>query len=73
MYNRDVPGVIGKVGSLLGKLNINIDGYYNSTNKNTENKSAIGLVKIHSNPNQSILDQIIAFEEVISAHIISLD
>jgi len=73
MYNRDVPGVIGKVGSLLGELGINIDGYYNSTNKNMKNKSAIGLVKINAEADQKILDKIIAFEEVISAHIISLD
>ena len=50
--NKDVPGVVRKIGTLLGDLNINISGYLLSKNKN--NDFAFAIIKLDTN-NGSIL------------------
>ena len=35
--NRDIPGVVGKVGTVLGEENVNISGYLLSKIKQKEN------------------------------------
>ena len=42
--NKDIPGVIGKVGTLLGSLNVNIAAYLLSRSR--ENDHAFGVIRI---------------------------
>ena len=71
IYNKDVPGVVGKVGTLLGKMDVNIAGYQLGRKEGSE--VAIGLIRIDSDPSPNVITQIANVDEVISATIIALD
>ena len=60
--NDDVPGVIGKVGSLLGKNSINIGAYLLS--QNTEKSLAFAVIRLDSPISQEMVSQLQAIEEV---------
>ncbi len=60
--NNDVPGVIGKVGSLLGSNNINISDFRLARNKNM----ALAVVLVDNDINDDILKQLEDMEEATS-------
>jgi len=60
--NDDVPGVIGKVGSLLGKNNINIGAYLLS--QNSEKSLAFAVIRLDSPINLELLSSLQAIEEI---------
>ena len=60
--NNDVPGVIGKVGSLLGSNNINISDFRLARNKNM----ALAVVLVDNDINEDILKQLEDMEEATS-------
>lgn len=55
ILNIDVPGVIGEVGTLLGKLGINIAEY--SLSRKAE-EMALSLIKCDSNPGADLFDKL---------------
>ena len=61
--NKDVPGVVGKIGTLLGTLNINIAGYLLSRNKN--NDFAFAIIKLDLELKKDILEKITKISELI--------
>tara|TARA_B100000029_G_C17607320_1_gene967906 strand:+ start:2145 stop:3716 length:1572 start_codon:yes stop_codon:yes gene_type:complete len=71
IYNKDIPGVIGKVGTFLGNVNVNIAGYQLGRKDNSD--IAIGIVRLDTEPSPDIIEQISDLDEVISATIISFD
>lgn len=71
IYNRDVPGVVGKVGTLLGEMQVNIAGY--QLGRKDESDVAIGLIRVDSDPSPEVIDQIATLDEVISVRVIALD
>ena len=62
MQNKDVPGVIGKIGTLLGNNNINIASYILS--REIKNKSAYSIVKVDEKINDEIINEISLLEEI---------
>jgi len=60
--NDDVPGVIGKVGSLLGQNRINIGAYLLS--QNSEKSLAFAVIRLDSPISQELISQLQAIEEV---------
>ncbi|RLD17253.1 MAG: phosphoglycerate dehydrogenase [Caldiserica bacterium] len=54
--NKDVPGVIGKVGTLLGEKNINIARM--EVGRKIKGGDAITCVKVDSSPDETILSEI---------------
>jgi len=62
--NEDIPGVIGKVGSLLGKNNINIGAYILS--RATEMDEAFAVIRLDTKVSSSILKLLKEVPEILS-------
>ena len=63
--NEDIPGVIGKVGSLLGKNNINIGAYILSS-ASTEMDEAFAVIRLDTKVSSSILKLLKEVPEILS-------
>jgi D-3-phosphoglycerate dehydrogenase len=70
MYNNDKPGVIGNIGTLLGKNNINIARMH--FGRETPGGTAISVVSIDAHASPLIIDQIRKLPNIISVKQISL-
>jgi len=70
MYNNDRPGVIGNIGSLLGKNNINIARMH--FGRETAGGMAISVVSIDSSPSDEVIEQIKGLPNIVSVKQISL-
>ena len=63
--NQDVPGVIGKVGTILGKHHINIANFsLGRREKNGKPAEAIAVVHVDSKPTEAVLDELRKIEAV---------
>jgi D-3-phosphoglycerate dehydrogenase len=63
IINKDVPGVIGNIGSLLGKHGVNIAEYL--LGKIDSSDSAYGIVKLNSKINEEILNSLKSLSEIV--------
>ncbi|MBI5639773.1 MAG: phosphoglycerate dehydrogenase [Nitrospirae bacterium] len=70
IYNNDKPGVIGNIGNLLGKNNINIARMH--FGRETAGGTAISVVSIDSSPTPEILEQIKGLPNILSVKHICL-
>lgn len=70
MRNKDVPGVIGHIGTVLGKYNINISRF--QLGRNEKGGEALAVVETDAPLDAKALLDIAAFEPVISARQIEL-
>ena len=61
--NEDVPGVVGKVGTIIGKNNVNISGFLLSNMK--DKNFAYSVIKIDNNIKSEIIEEICNLDEVI--------
>ncbi len=68
--NGDVPGVVGAVGTLLGRNNVNIAGL--ALGRDHSGGMAINLVHVDSPPPQSVLEELRALPAINSATLIKL-
>ena len=68
--NRDVPGVVGAVGTLLGRANVNIAGL--ALGRDRVGGMAINLVQIDGPPPASVLEELRALPAITSATVIRL-
>jgi D-3-phosphoglycerate dehydrogenase len=68
--NRDKPGVIGKVGTILGENRINVAGFY--LGRESYQGSAMGFVALDSRVPEGVLQEITDLEEIIEAREIVL-
>jgi D-3-phosphoglycerate dehydrogenase len=71
LRNQDVPGVIGRVGSLLGNAGINIAGYHQA--RLDVGGEALAVVNVDVRVSASILDALGALPEVHSVRQVRLD
>ena len=62
--NKDVPGVIGKIGTLLGNNKINIASYILS--REVKEKLAYAIVKVDEKIELDLLDEITSLDEIIT-------
>ncbi len=62
MKNKDVPGVIGQIGTLLGQNNINIASYILS--REIKNKTAYSIVKVDEKLDDNIIGEISSLDEI---------
>jgi D-3-phosphoglycerate dehydrogenase len=69
IYNDDVPGVIGAVGTCLGRHGINIAGLYNGRKQAGE--EALSLVNVDEPPDEKALADLRALPHVRSVRAIS--
>lgn len=70
MYNYDRPGVIGNIGTLLGKNNINIGRMH--FGRESQGGLAISVVNIDSEVSDAILDEIKRLPNIISVKLLNL-
>ncbi len=70
MYNNDKPGVIGNIGTLMGKNNINIARMH--FGRETAGGMAISVVSIDSVPTPEIIEEIKRLPNILSVKQISL-
>jgi D-3-phosphoglycerate dehydrogenase len=68
--NQDVPGVIGRVGTLLGDRNINIANF--ALGRNQKAQEAIGLVNVDNHVPDEVLAEIRAIPAVRVAQVVEV-
>ncbi|MBI4503727.1 MAG: phosphoglycerate dehydrogenase [Gemmatimonadetes bacterium] len=66
--NRDVPGVIGQVGTAIGEAHINI-GAYHVARKDHE---ALALIAVDQQPEPRLLEQLAGLKEVLEVRLANL-
>ena len=63
-WNKDVPGVIGSVGTILGNAKINIGGYLLSRDMNDD--EAFSVIRVDSKVSKEVLDTLQNLPEILS-------
>ena len=61
--NKDVPGVIGKVGMMLGENNVNIGEYLLSREKNIE--FAYSVIKVDGQIDERLIKKLLEIDDII--------
>ncbi len=69
--NQDVPGVIGRVGTVLGDRKVNIANF--ALGRDQETQEAIGLVNVDSAVPSEVLNELRAIPAVRVARVIEID
>jgi D-3-phosphoglycerate dehydrogenase / 2-oxoglutarate reductase len=70
--NRDVPGVIGKIGTALGNMGVNIATFALGRRKPEQGADALALVRLDGNVDSTVADQIRAIPSITEAKLIRL-
>jgi len=70
LSNKDVPGVIGKLGNALGKHGINIAGFH--LGRITETGNAVSVINIDSPPTSEALRELRETPNVVEVHSVIL-
>ena len=70
LYNRDVPGVVGRVGTLLGKSGVNIAGL--ELGRERIGGRAVSLFHVDDPVPEKVLSELRTFPEIIAAGLIRL-
>jgi D-3-phosphoglycerate dehydrogenase len=71
LRNRDVPGVIGKVGSLLGDAALNIAEYHQA--RGSDGGAALAAIAVDGLVSRDVLRSLCSLPEVVSARLVELD
>jgi D-3-phosphoglycerate dehydrogenase len=69
--NRDVPGVIGKVGTLLGEAGLNIAGYHQA--RLTQGGDALAAVALDGRVDREVIAKLKSMPEIKDARVVGLD
>jgi D-3-phosphoglycerate dehydrogenase len=70
MHNRDVPGVIGRVGTILGEQGINISAFH--LGRRERGGEAMAVVEVDAPLDRETIDDVRNLKPVISARQIEL-
>ncbi|MGH9735880.1 MAG: phosphoglycerate dehydrogenase [Candidatus Acidiferrales bacterium] len=70
--NRDVPGVIGQIGTALGSIGVNIATFALGRREPVHGAEAVALVRLDGEVNATILQKIIAIPSITEARLIHL-
>jgi D-3-phosphoglycerate dehydrogenase len=68
MQNRDVPGVVGRLGTLLGEAAVNIAEIHLARRRG--GADAVAVVRLDQEPSADVLDAIRAFDEVYDVRLV---
>ena len=63
--NRDKPGLIGAVGTVLGDAKVNIATFH--LGRSHEDGDAIALIEVDGTPPEGVIDKLSALEHVVTA------
>jgi D-3-phosphoglycerate dehydrogenase / 2-oxoglutarate reductase len=67
--NRDVPGVIGRVGTLLGDAGVNIAEYHQS--RLAQGGEALAAIAVDGSAPDSVRERLLELPEIHSATLVS--
>ncbi|HKP35748.1 MAG TPA: NAD(P)-dependent oxidoreductase, partial [Pyrinomonadaceae bacterium] len=70
MHNRDVPGVVGRVGTILGEAGINISAFH--LGRRERGGEAMAVIEVDAALDDDTADQLLKFEPIISVRRIEL-
>ncbi len=70
LRNADVPGVVGKLGSLLGRAGVNIADIHLARRDGEPN--ALAVLRLDTVPGEEVLDDLRALDEVDEARVVDL-
>lgn len=71
LRNRDVPGVIGRVGSVLGDAGVNIGEYHQS--RLAEGGEALATISVDGVPSAQLVERLATLPDVLEARVAALD
>lgn len=71
LRNRDVPGVIGRVGSILGDAGTNIGVYHQS--RQPEDGMALAAIAVDQRPDATVVARLKALPDVTDVRVVVLD
>lgn len=70
LENRDRPGIVGHVGTLMGAHGVNIAGM--SLSRNEAGGEALTVLNLDSVPSEELLNELLAVEDIESAQVVQL-
>ena len=70
MRNRDVPGVIGRVGTILGEHGINISRFH--LGRRERGGEAMAVIEVDAAADAETLDALRSLQEILSVRVIEL-
>jgi len=70
LRNRDVPGVIGRFGAILGDREINIAAIHLARENDEQ---AIAVLRLDQPPAEGVLEELLGLPEVHSVDVVGLD
>ena len=75
LRNRDVPGVVGRVGTLLGEAAVNIADIHlaRGQGQGPEEVDAVAVIRLDQAPAEEVLERLRALPEVSQAQLIDLE
>lgn len=71
LRNHDVPGVIGRVGTILGTTGLNIAEYHQARRAQTDD--VLATVSVNGEVGKDVLEELRSVPEVIDARVANLD
>jgi D-3-phosphoglycerate dehydrogenase len=73
LRNRDVPGVIGRVGSVLGEAEINIGSYHQSRSRDESGTTALAAIVVDHAPDAAAVASLRNLADVLEVRVASLN
>ncbi|MEE8361685.1 MAG: phosphoglycerate dehydrogenase [Gemmatimonadales bacterium] len=70
LRNQDVPGVVGKVGTLLGEAGVNIAEYHQA--RHERGGEALAAIRVDQPLDESLIDQLAAAPEIVEVSQVDL-
>ena len=70
LHNHDVPGVVGRLGTLLGEAEVNIAGI--NLGRNKAAGDAVSIVRLDAPVPTSLLEKIRALDGIIQVQSVSI-
>jgi D-3-phosphoglycerate dehydrogenase len=67
LRNLDVPGVIGRVGTVLGQHNVNIANFSLGRGRNGQEASAVAVVQVDGEVKEAVLEDLRCIETILLA------
>jgi D-3-phosphoglycerate dehydrogenase len=70
LQNLDVPGVVGKLGSILGEAGVNIADIHLA--RESQGQEAVAVLRLDNMPAPEVLDTLRRLDEVVRVHLVDL-
>jgi D-3-phosphoglycerate dehydrogenase len=71
IWNRDVPGVIGRVGTRLGNAGVNIGEFHQS--RDADSGEALAVIGLDAGLPAELLQQLLALEDLLDVRQVDLN